>query len=63
MPFNVACGFCWNCVAGYAGFCLTVNPGFGGGASGYVSMGPYRGGQAEEPARPTSRPTTVNCAT
>src|SRR5688572_25545620 len=47
MPFNVACGFCRNCLAGYTGFCLTVNPGFAGGAYGYVSMGPYRGGQAE----------------
>lgn len=47
VPFNVACGFCKNCLAGKTGFCLTVNPGFGGGAYGYVSMGPYRGGQAE----------------
>jgi glutathione-independent formaldehyde dehydrogenase len=47
LPFNVACGFCKNCLAGYTAFCLTVNPGFGGGAYGYVSMGPYRGGQAE----------------
>jgi len=47
MPFNVACGFCKNCTAGYTGFCLTVNPGFAGGAYGYVAMGPYRGGQAE----------------
>jgi len=47
MPFNVACGFCKNCLAGNTGFCLTVNPGFAGGAYGYVSMGPYRGGQAE----------------
>jgi glutathione-independent formaldehyde dehydrogenase len=47
MPFNVACGFCRNCLAGYTGFCLTVNPGFAGGAYGYVAMGPYRGGQAE----------------
>jgi glutathione-independent formaldehyde dehydrogenase len=47
MPFNVACGFCKNCLAGYTGFCLTVNPGFAGGAYGYVAMGPYRGGQAE----------------
>jgi len=47
MPFNVACGFCKNCVAGYTGFCLTVNPGFAGGAYGYVAMGPYMGGQAE----------------
>jgi glutathione-independent formaldehyde dehydrogenase len=48
MPFNVACGFCQNCQAGFTGFCLTVNPsGFAGGAYGYVAMGPYPGGQAE----------------
>jgi glutathione-independent formaldehyde dehydrogenase len=48
MPFNVACGFCKNCLAGSTGFCLTVNPsGFAGGAYGYVAMGPYPGGQAE----------------
>jgi glutathione-independent formaldehyde dehydrogenase len=47
MPFNVACGFCKNCLAGFTGFCLTVHPGFAGGAYGYVAMGPYRGGQAE----------------
>ena len=47
LPFNVACGFCENCQRGKTGFCLTVNPGFGGGAYGYVAMGPYRGGQAE----------------
>lgn len=47
MPFNVACGFCENCERGFTGFCLTVNPGFAGGAYGYVAMGPYLGGQAE----------------
>ena len=47
MPFNVACGFCTNCTAGNTAFCLTVNPGFAGGAYGYVAMGPYTGGQAE----------------
>lgn len=47
MPFNVACGFCKNCLNNKTGFCLTVNPGFAGGAYGYVSMGPYTGGQAE----------------
>ena len=47
MPFNVACGFCKNCLAGKTGFCLTVNPGFAGAAYGYVAMGPYKGGQAE----------------
>jgi len=47
LPFNVACGYCRNCLAHKTGFCLTVNPGFAGGAYGYVSMGPYSGGQAE----------------
>ncbi len=47
LPFNVGCGFCFNCERGFTGFCLTVNPGFAGGAYGYVNMGPYRGGQAE----------------
>ncbi len=47
VPFNVACGFCKNCLAQRTGFCLTVNPGFAGGAFGYVQMGPYTGGQAE----------------
>ena len=46
-PFNVACGFCTNCENGYTGFYTTVNPGFAGGAYGYVAMGPYTGGQAE----------------
>lgn len=47
MPFNVACGFCRNCLDGKTAFCLTVNPGFAGGAYGYVQMGPFLGGQAE----------------
>ena len=47
MPFNVACGFCKNCQRGFTGFCTTVNPGFAGGAYGYVAMGPWPGGQAE----------------
>ena len=48
MPFNVSCGFCQNCEEGYTGFCTNVNPGFAGGAYGYVAMGPYKGGQAEQ---------------
>ena len=47
MPFNVAGGFCKNCQRGFTGFCTTVNPGFAGGAYGYVAMGPWVGGQAE----------------
>ncbi|RRJ31530.1 glutathione-independent formaldehyde dehydrogenase [Halocatena pleomorpha] len=51
LPFNVACGFCRNCEAGYTGFCINVNETGSvpaGGAYGYVGMGPYQGGQAEK---------------
>jgi len=47
MPFNVADGRCRNCEEGKTGFCTGVNPGFAGGAYGYVAMGPYDGGQAQ----------------
>jgi threonine dehydrogenase-like Zn-dependent dehydrogenase len=47
LPFNIACGFCRNCESGMTSACLTVNPGFAGGAYGYADMGPYQGGQAE----------------
>ncbi|UZJ55564.1 hypothetical protein CBS101457_004884 [Exobasidium rhododendri] len=47
MPFNVACGRCLNCESGKTAYCTVVNPGFAGGAYGYVAMGPYPGGQAE----------------
>ncbi|KAK4694925.1 glutathione-independent formaldehyde dehydrogenase, partial [Lecanoromycetidae sp. Uapishka_2] len=47
MPFNVADGRCLNCEEGNTAFCTGVNPGFAGGAYGYVAMGPYAGGQAQ----------------
>lgn len=47
MPFNVACGRCKNCEERSTAFCTGVNPGFAGGAYGYVAMGPYQGGQAQ----------------
>ncbi|KZS97135.1 GroES-like protein [Sistotremastrum niveocremeum HHB9708] len=47
MPFNVACGRCHNCEESRTAFCTQVNPGFAGGAYGYVAMGPYSGGQAQ----------------
>lgn len=47
MPFNVACGFCFNCVRGFTQACLTTNPDQPSAAYGYVDMGPYPGGQAE----------------
>ncbi|MBV9271891.1 MAG: glutathione-independent formaldehyde dehydrogenase [Candidatus Eremiobacteraeota bacterium] len=47
LPFNIACGFCFNCERGYSNACLTTNPEGHGGGYGYSSMGPYDGGQAE----------------
>lgn len=48
VPFNVACGFCYNCVRGMTNACLTMNSKQAGAAYGYVDMGPYKGGQAEQ---------------
>ncbi|HWC83808.1 MAG TPA: glutathione-independent formaldehyde dehydrogenase [Pseudonocardiaceae bacterium] len=49
VPFNIACGSCRNCVAGWTSFCQRMNPieGMDGAAYGYANMGPYDGGQAE----------------
>ncbi|MEN3360570.1 MAG: glutathione-independent formaldehyde dehydrogenase [Mycobacteriales bacterium] len=49
VPFNIACGTCRNCTAGWTSFCLRTNPteGVDGAAYGYANMGPYPGGQAE----------------
>ncbi len=47
MPFNIACGFCFNCQRGYTSACLTTNPERAGAGYGYAGMGPYNGGQAE----------------
>jgi glutathione-independent formaldehyde dehydrogenase len=47
LPFNIACGQCFNCQRGFTNACLTANPGFAGAAYGYAGMGPYQGGQAE----------------
>ncbi|GGK99631.1 glutathione-independent formaldehyde dehydrogenase [Mangrovihabitans endophyticus] len=49
VPFNIACGTCRNCEAGWTSFCLRTNPveGMDGAAYGYANMGPYAGGQAE----------------
>ena len=47
LPFNIACGFCYNCLRGYPNACLTVNPAAPHAAYGYAQMGPFRGGQAD----------------
>lgn len=47
LPFNIACGSCFNCHHGNTHACLTMNPENAGAAYGYAGMGPYEGGQAE----------------
>ncbi|MBD5607149.1 MAG: glutathione-independent formaldehyde dehydrogenase [Candidatus Eremiobacteraeota bacterium] len=47
LPFNIGCGFCFNCTRGYSSACLTVNPESAGGGYGYSGLGPFPGGQAE----------------
>jgi glutathione-independent formaldehyde dehydrogenase len=47
LPFNIGCGFCFNCSRGYSNACLTTNPQSHGGGYGYSGLGPHRGGQAE----------------
>lgn len=47
LPFNIACGYCYNCHRGYTSACLTMNPDSPSAAYGYAGMGPYEGGQAE----------------
>jgi len=47
LPFNIACGYCFNCHRGYTQACLTTNPDSPSAAYGYAGMGPYQGGQAE----------------
>ncbi len=49
LPFNISCGHCENCEHGWTSYCLRANDqeGMAGAASGYASIGPYSGGQAE----------------
>jgi glutathione-independent formaldehyde dehydrogenase len=47
IPFNVACGQCFNCVRGFTSACLAVTPDTVGGAYGYSGLGTFRGAQAE----------------
>jgi len=47
LPFNIACGTCFNCTRGYTNACLVVNPEGVSGGYGYAGMGPYDGGQAD----------------
>lgn len=47
LPFNIACGKCFNCVQGYSSACLFLNEAHAGAGFGYADQGPYDGGQAE----------------
>jgi glutathione-independent formaldehyde dehydrogenase len=47
LPFNIACGYCFNCLRGFTSACLTTNPQAPHAAYGYADMGPFKGGQAE----------------
>lgn len=47
LPFNIACGSCFNCTRGHTNACLVLNEETAGAGYGYVGMGGYRGGQAE----------------
>lgn len=48
LPFNVACGNCFNCVRGLPNMCYVNDPeGDAGAAYGFAGMGPFSGGQAE----------------
>ena len=47
IPFNIACGTCFNCVREQTQACLVANPDAATAGYGYAGMGPYRGGQAE----------------
>ncbi len=47
LPFNIGCGYCFNCQRGFTSACLTTNPSTAGATYGYPGMGQYQGGQAE----------------
>lgn len=47
LPFNISCGYCFNCHRGHTEACLVMNPEDAHAAYGYAGMGPYQGGQAE----------------
>ena len=49
LPFNIACGTCLNCVAGFTSACLTMNPGSVGAAAGWPG-GPDRRRPGPAPA-------------
>lgn len=55
LPFNIGCGFCRNCEAGLAAYCLTVFPGDGGRCVRFRGDGPVSGRTGGISARPLRR--------
>ena len=66
MPFNVADGRCRNCEEGRTAFCTGVNPGFAGGAYGYVGTStlfpPFLTSTSVPNPQPCSTPDHVSLA-
>lgn len=58
LPFNIACGTCYNCSRGFTNSCLFMNPDMPHAAYGYTGMGPFQGGQTEYVRVPFA---DVNC--
>jgi hypothetical protein len=55
-PFNIGCGTCRNCDAGYTNACLRASPsGHPAAGYGYPMMGPYWGRSGPVPARAVGR--------
>ena len=57
LPFNIACGDCFNCDRMYTSACLTMNPENAGAGYGYAGMGPYQAGRPSASASPTPTST------
>jgi glutathione-independent formaldehyde dehydrogenase len=45
LPFNISCGFCFNCAREFTNACITANPEGATAGFGYAKMGPYKAGR------------------
>ena len=45
LPFNISCGFCFNCARGFTNACLTANPEAPTAGYGYTGMGSIAAGK------------------
>ena len=53
LPFNIACGFCFNCHRGHTEACLTMSPEAPHAAYGYAGMVRTRAGKPNSSSCPT----------